>query len=128
MGPLFLLIGLALFLLPLVFVPLAWKASQKKPQLLPEWRSNTFSWALAGSTFNCALSVFFFLAHNFLLPWITHHKFMSATIYPGERVVEWYGVLSSLTFFILAFLGVGKGRIFVALASLFTLYLWAGTL
>lgn len=128
MGPLFLLIGLALFLLPLAFVSLAWKASPKKPQLLPTWRNNTFSWALAGSTFNCVLSVVFFMAHNFLLPLITHRKLLSAAFYPGERVVGWYGVLSSLAFFIFAFLGVGKARIFVALASLFTFCLWAATL
>ena|SRR5215469_4344248 len=131
MGPGLLPIALGFFLLPIVFVYLARKSFRRDPKPQDAWRSSGFSRALVGSSINSALTVIVFLVHNAVLPAITstgRSEFLSYSMLLAERVIEWSGALFSVVFFVLAFAEIGKARIYVGLASLFTFRLWLGTL
>jgi hypothetical protein len=131
LGPLFFLIGLVLFLVPPVFVGLAWRSFRKDSESLVGWRRGGFSRALVGSALNSAVMLVFFFVHNLVLPAIAdpvHGTFVPFYIDLVERVVEWAGAIFSAVFLTLAFSGTGRARIYVILAAFCNFILWAATL
>jgi len=78
-----------------------------------------------GSSLNTAVGLIFFLLHNFVL---TDPARVSFSVLLVERVVEWAGAIFAAVFFVLAFSGTGKARIYVILTAFVNFYVWAGAL
>jgi hypothetical protein len=74
------------------------------------------------------MGLVFFLVHNFVLAGPGRVAFVPFSILLVEKVVEWAGAIFAAVFFLLAFSGTGKARIYVILAAFFNFYAWAGTL
>lgn len=119
------LVALTLILAPPIFVGLAWRSFRKDPESLVGWRMQGFSRALVGSSLNTAVGLVFFFVHNFVL---TDPARVSFSVLLVERVVERAGAIFAVVFFVLAFSGTGKARIYVALAAFLNFYVWAATL
>jgi hypothetical protein len=123
---LFFLTGLIfIFLVPPILLGLAWRSFRKDSKLYVGWRRAGFSRALMGSAFNSAVMAVLFLVHNLVLAEPARTPFSILLV---ERVVEWTGAIFAAVFFVLAFSGTGKARIYVILAAFFNFYLWAATL
>jgi hypothetical protein len=119
------LVALTLLFAPPTLVGLAWRSIRKDSGLLVGWRRQGFWRALVGSSLNTAAGLVFFFVHNFVL---ADSARVSFSVLLVERVVEWAGAIFAVVFFVLAFSGRGKARIYVVLTAFFNFYVWAATL
>jgi hypothetical protein len=119
------LVALTLLFAPPTLVGLAWRSIRKDSESLVGWRRQGFWRALVGSSLNTAVGLVFFFVHNFVL---ADSARVSFSVLLVERVVEWAGAIFAVVFFVLAFSGTGKARIYVVLAAFFNFYVWAATL
>jgi len=122
---LFYLYALALLLAPATLVGLAWKSLRRDSESLVGWRRRGYWRALVGSSINTAVVLVFVVFHNFVLADPEHAPFFILLV---ERVVEWAGAIFAVVFFVLAFSGTGKARIYVILTAFVNFYVWAGAL
>lgn len=131
MGPLFLLIALILFVAPIGLVSAAYRNFEQEATKLPHWRTTLSRLGLTGAAINCALMVTFFVTHNVVIPLFDpapNCRVFDCPSFRAERAIEMCAVALSIACFCLALTAIRKVRFSIAIASVFSCYLWVAAL